>query len=90
MFGSQILVSPKVNLKFILVDEVIILGSEEFQNTKSTPVYEVDPILPEKYYDWNTKVLIPAGQHQLFLSDAEIPMYIKTGTILPLLNVHEN
>jgi hypothetical protein len=30
MFGSDILVSPKVNQKFIFVDEVINLGSEEF------------------------------------------------------------
>ena len=27
---------------------------------------------------------------QLFLSDFDIPMYIKAGTVLPLLNVHEN
>jgi hypothetical protein len=46
MFGGDILVSPKVNQKFIHVDEVIVFGSEEFQNTKETTVYEVDPIFP--------------------------------------------
>jgi hypothetical protein len=46
MFGGDILVSPKVNQKFIHVDEVIVFGSGEFQNTKETTVYEVDPIFP--------------------------------------------
>jgi len=59
-------------------------------NNKSTPVYEVNPILPERFYDWNTKLLIDEGQHQLFMGDSEIPMYVKPGTILTLLNVHED
>ena len=63
MFGSQILVSPKVNLKFVVPDELIMLGPEEFQNTKRTPVYEIEPILPEIYYDWTSKQIIPPGQH---------------------------
>jgi hypothetical protein len=28
---------------------------------KETPVYEIDPIFPETYFDWNTKALIEAG-----------------------------
>ena len=61
MFGGDILVSPKVNQKFIHVDEVILLGSEEFHNTKVTTVYEIDPIFPEIYYDWTTKKIIKEG-----------------------------
>ena len=53
-------------------------------------MYEVNPILPGKYYDWNTKVIKEEGQHQLFMGDGEIPMFIKAGSILPLLNIDEN
>lgn len=59
------------------------------KNNKSTPAYEVNPILPGWYYDWNNKTVLKAGLYQKFLADDEIPMFIKAGTILPLLNVHE-
>ena len=90
MFGNCILVSPKVNQKVILSNETIQLGLKSVTNLKTTPVYEVNPILPETFYDWNTKEQLDEGQYQLFKADEENPLYIKPGTILPLLNVHEN
>lgn len=63
MFGSSILVSPKVNQKFILVNETIQLGEDTVTNNKQTPVYEVNPILPETYYDWNTKRQLDVGKY---------------------------
>ena len=58
MFGSQILVSPKVNQKFLLVEEEITLGDFSIKNDKTTPIYEIDPVFPEIYFDWNSKQII--------------------------------
>ena len=88
MFGSQILVSPKVNQKFLLENETIYLDENTITNEKLSPIYEINPILPGKFYDWNTKVLKQEGQYQIFMSDAEISMFVKAGSILPLLNIH--
>jgi hypothetical protein len=55
MFGSQILVSPKVNQKFLLVEEEVTFGDKSIKNDRSTPIYEIDPVFPETYFDWNSK-----------------------------------
>jgi alpha-glucosidase (family GH31 glycosyl hydrolase) len=59
----------------------------EVKNEKDTPIYEITPVLPEPYYEWHSKQIMQPGQHQLFYSDQEIPMFIKAGTVLPLLQL---
>lgn len=92
MFGADILVCPKVVQKFINPDEVVLKKVQrkvvmEVKNEGDLPIYEVLPMFPESYYDWNTKMIREPGQYQLFLNDQEIPMFIKAGTVLPLLNL---
>lgn len=60
MFGSDILVCPKVIQKFILPQETVQKTAfrkvvMEVKNENEVPIYEISPMFPEVYYDWNTK-----------------------------------
>jgi alpha-glucosidase (family GH31 glycosyl hydrolase) len=51
MYGSQLLVCPKLAQKFIKPNETISLRSgrkiiKQYTNTQTTPVYEIQPVLP--------------------------------------------
>ena len=57
---------------------------------KANYAYEVDVYLPatELWYFYPTKACITrqfTGPYQMFLTDAQVPMFVKGGTILPLL-----
>ena len=72
MFGSDILVCPKVFQKFIMPNEVVQKKVKdevilEMKNNGKLPIYEVKPILPENYYEWSSKLLLEPGQYQFFL-----------------------
>ena len=91
MFGPSMMVAPKVFSKFIMPNESVretlfkkVL--KEIHNNYTTPVYEIQPIFPTQYYSWSTKSLIEPGQYQFFLPDSELPLYVKAGSILPLLD----
>jgi alpha-glucosidase (family GH31 glycosyl hydrolase) len=61
----------------------------EVRNESDSPKYEVQPILSGFYYEWTSKKIRQPGQYQLFYSDQEIPMFIKAGTALPLLQADD-
>lgn len=86
MWGSSILVCPKIEQKFVMPNESI---SDHFINRESDPIYEINPVIFDLSYNWNSKETMK-GSYQLFLQDEEIPMFVKHGSILILMNVHEN
>ena len=86
MWGSSILVCPKIQQKFVMPNENI---SDLFINRESSPMYEINPVIFDLSYNWNTKEAMK-GSYQLFLLDEQIPIFIKHGSILTLMNVHEN
>jgi alpha 1,3-glucosidase len=68
MFGPSILAAPKTEQKFIMPGETVTKKVDRkvvqsFTNTKDTPVYQVMPLLPEKYYNFNSQEAMKAGKY---------------------------
>lgn len=38
-------------------------------NNLTVPLYEIDPVLPDYFYNYNTKEILPPGQYQFFWPD---------------------
>ena len=101
MFGPSILVSPKLTQKFLKQSKnqsnfkTVNQGDNERRlnynpSEKIVHLYEVNAYLPasELWYFYPTKACITRQfkePYQMFLPDSDIPMFVKGGSILPLL-----
>ena len=105
MFGSSIHVAPKVTQKFrekthitrVVIHEVDgnddnVLSDEQVESKEYE--FEIEVYLPptEDWYNFNTKALVVERSHsmrQMFLGDTEQGIFIRAGTILPLMQLNE-
>jgi alpha-glucosidase (family GH31 glycosyl hydrolase) len=57
-------------------------------NNLDTNLYLVSAVLPEPYFEWSTGKLV-SGNLQYWMEPQTWPIFVKYGSILPLLNLNE-
>ena len=56
----------KITVTKVVDGEIV----KRVHNNLTVPLYEIDPILPDYFYNYNTKEILPPGEYQFFWPDS--------------------